>query len=73
MSLVDNVDALAFRVSDEFNIVRGEMGSVDYVAPGLVVTTGDTTRPTTRTDITVFFVGDDPGSNACDGDYWIGG
>lgn len=48
----------------------------DYKPPmvdipaGIVITTPGTTRPTTRTDLTVRFTGADPGANAFDGDEW---
>ena len=47
-------------------------GIADLVAGSVLATTG-TTRPTARTDITVFFLGADPGSQALDGvDRWFG-
>ena len=47
-------------------------GIADLPAGSVLATTG-TTRPTARTDITVFFLGADPGANALDGiDRWFG-
>ena len=49
----------------------GSVAIADLPA-GSVVYSTTTTRPTARTDICVFFVGDtDPGSNALDGDVWL--
>lgn len=40
---------------------------------GAVVWTASTTRPTARTDVMVIFTGGtDPGSNALEGDLWLG-
>lgn len=45
----------------------------EALPPGTVVTTPDTTRPTSRPDLCVWFLGiEDPGSNMLAGDVWWG-
>jgi hypothetical protein len=52
----------------------GGIGAVtlDNIPSGSIISSDTTTRPTTRTDVRVFFdTAMDPGSNALDGDKWF--
>ena len=68
----DAIFDVSDRVDTRVPLDGGNKVDYSYLPAGSVLSTTSTTRPTSRTDVTVFFITDtDPGTNAFDNDIWV--
>lgn len=72
MTLESNLTAAFQAVGADMKTALGTVPISRLPAGAVIATTSATTRPSSRTDLVCLWLGADPGTNALNGDVWMG-